>query len=223
MVAACEAEWPASIAVMSAAVADWRPDIAANNKIKKEKDAAAPVLKLVENPDILATLARHARPPSLRIGFAAEPGTVVAHAPAKLPKKGCDWTVANEGAPTPGWPAVAATSWDRARPRTGERLATTAFDVPSEGGHPLLVVGTGSLRSNSSAALIPSEPGRVDSPPTSTIAAPQSSIPHAAVTAGSTRRWTPASENESGVTLITPITAPGGNRSSIRCRVDTFE
>ena len=65
------------------------------------------------------------------------------------------------------------------------------------------------------SALTPVEPGRVDSPPTSTIAAPASSIPHAVVTAGSTLKCTPPSENESGVTLITPITAGAGKRSSI--------
>jgi len=63
----------------------------------------------------------------------------------------------------------------------------------------------------------------VDSPPTSTIAAPLSSIPHAAVTAGSTRRCTPPSEKESGVTLITPITDGAGKRSSIGALFDTFE
>ena len=102
MLAACESALPADVAVCTAAVADWRPDIAANNKIKKEKDAAAPVLKLVENPDILATLARHARRPSLLIGFAAETETVVAHAQAKLAKKGCDWIVANDVSPHTG-------------------------------------------------------------------------------------------------------------------------
>ena len=74
------------------------------------------------------------------------------------------------------------------------------------------------------SAVTPTEPGRVDSPPTSTIAAPQSSMPHAAVTAASTRRWTPPSENESGVTLITPITDGAGNRSAIGMRAfDTTE
>jgi phosphopantothenoylcysteine decarboxylase/phosphopantothenate--cysteine ligase len=87
---------------MTAAVADWRPEIAANNKIKKEQDAAAPMLKLVENPDILATLAKHSRRPQLLIGFAAETENVVAHAQAKLLKKGCDWIVANDVSPHTG-------------------------------------------------------------------------------------------------------------------------
>jgi phosphopantothenoylcysteine decarboxylase / phosphopantothenate---cysteine ligase len=102
MLAACESALPADVAVMTAAVADWRPEIAANNKIKKEQDAAVPVLKLVENPDILATLAKHRQRPHLLIGFAAETENVVAHAQAKLLKKGCDWIVANDVSPHTG-------------------------------------------------------------------------------------------------------------------------
>ena len=49
MLAACESALPVDVAVMTAAVADWRPEIAANSKIKKEKDAAAPSIKMVEN------------------------------------------------------------------------------------------------------------------------------------------------------------------------------
>jgi phosphopantothenoylcysteine decarboxylase/phosphopantothenate--cysteine ligase len=102
MLAACESALPADVAVMTAAVADWRPEIAANSKMKKEKDAAVPALKLVENPDILATLARHKQRPQLLIGFAAETDNVVAHAQAKLQKKGCDWIVANDVSPHTG-------------------------------------------------------------------------------------------------------------------------
>ncbi|MEI9994024.1 MAG: bifunctional phosphopantothenoylcysteine decarboxylase/phosphopantothenate--cysteine ligase CoaBC [Rhizomicrobium sp.] len=102
MLAACESALPADVAVMTAAVADWRPEVAANNKIKKEQDAAAPTLRLVENPDVLATLARHAQRPNLLIGFAAETENVIAHAQAKLAKKGCDWIVANDVSPGTG-------------------------------------------------------------------------------------------------------------------------
>ena len=56
MLAACEAALPADVLVMAAAVADWRPDIAANSKIKKLADRVVPLIKLVENPDILATI-----------------------------------------------------------------------------------------------------------------------------------------------------------------------
>ena len=96
MLAACEAELPADVAVMSAAVADWRPDIAANSKIKKDGDHHAPAIRLVENPDILATLARHGSRPRLVVGFAAETDNVLSHATAKRVRKGADWIVAND-------------------------------------------------------------------------------------------------------------------------------
>lgn len=84
---------PADAAVMVAAVADWRVDVA-GQKIKKGD--GAPVLRLVENPDILATLAGDARRPALLIGFAAETEKVVAHAVAKHARKNVDWIVAND-------------------------------------------------------------------------------------------------------------------------------
>jgi phosphopantothenoylcysteine decarboxylase / phosphopantothenate---cysteine ligase len=102
MLAACEASLPADVAVCTAAVSDWRPDVAANNKIKKDKEAAAPKIRLVENPDILATLARHQQRPHLLIGFAAETENVVTHATAKRLRKGCDWIVANDVSPHTG-------------------------------------------------------------------------------------------------------------------------
>jgi phosphopantothenoylcysteine decarboxylase / phosphopantothenate---cysteine ligase len=102
MMAACETALPADVAVMTAAVADWRPEGAADNKIKKEAGAATPAIRLVENPDILATLAKHARRPRLLIGFAAETEHVVEHAVAKRARKGCDWIVANDVSPATG-------------------------------------------------------------------------------------------------------------------------
>ena len=95
MAAAVDAALPADAAVMVAAVADWRAGDAAGQKIKKG-DAAAPALTLVENPDILATLARSDRRPPLVIGFAAETERVVEHAVAKRTRKGADWIVAND-------------------------------------------------------------------------------------------------------------------------------
>ncbi|HVV29105.1 MAG TPA: bifunctional phosphopantothenoylcysteine decarboxylase/phosphopantothenate--cysteine ligase CoaBC [Rhizomicrobium sp.] len=96
MLAACEAALPADVLVMAAAVADWRPDAVANSKIKKTTDRVVPLIKLVENPDILATLARHPMRPRLVIGFAAETDDVVANAVAKRARKGADWIVAND-------------------------------------------------------------------------------------------------------------------------------
>lgn len=87
---------PADAAVMVAAVADWRTDTRAQQKIKKQKDGAPAPLKMVENPDILASLGKHEQRPGLLIGFAAETEKVEEHARAKLAKKGCDWIVAND-------------------------------------------------------------------------------------------------------------------------------
>ena len=101
MLAACEAALPADIAVCAAAVSDWRAEQTAGQKLKKES-SAPPALSLTENPDILATLARSARRPSLVVGFAAETENVVANAQAKRLKKGCDWIVANDVSPETG-------------------------------------------------------------------------------------------------------------------------
>jgi phosphopantothenoylcysteine decarboxylase / phosphopantothenate---cysteine ligase len=101
MLAAVEAALPVDIAVFAAAVADWRVASAGEQKIKKGK--TAPELALVENPDILATIAqRKSQRPSLVIGFAAETEHVVEQARAKLDRKGCDWIVANDVAPATG-------------------------------------------------------------------------------------------------------------------------
>jgi phosphopantothenoylcysteine decarboxylase/phosphopantothenate--cysteine ligase len=96
MLAACQAALPADVLVMAAAVADWRPDIAANSKIKKSTERVVPLIKLVENPDILATLAASANRPRLVIGFAAETDDVVENAVAKRARKGADWIIAND-------------------------------------------------------------------------------------------------------------------------------
>lgn len=95
MLAACETALPADIAVCAAAVADWRPAEIAGEKQKK--GAARPALELIENPDILATLAYAGnRRPRLVIGFAAETHDVQRNAAEKLVRKGCDWLLANE-------------------------------------------------------------------------------------------------------------------------------
>jgi len=87
---------PADVAVMSAAVADWRVDGVATGKIKKAP-GGAPKLSLIENPDILAEISRKgSRRPRLVVGFAAETGDLIALAKAKLSRKGCDWIVAND-------------------------------------------------------------------------------------------------------------------------------
>jgi phosphopantothenoylcysteine decarboxylase/phosphopantothenate--cysteine ligase len=93
MQAAVAAALPADVAVMVAAVADWRVEQAA---AKLKKAAGPPQLSWSENPDILAGLARSDRRPTLLVGFAAETADVVAVATAKRATKGCDWIVAND-------------------------------------------------------------------------------------------------------------------------------
>ena len=96
MLAACQAALPVAAAVFVAAVADWRPETASGAKLKKAGCAPDP-LRLTENPDILATIAKAGpRRPSLVVGFAAETGDPVAAAQTKLESKGCDWIVAND-------------------------------------------------------------------------------------------------------------------------------
>jgi phosphopantothenoylcysteine decarboxylase / phosphopantothenate---cysteine ligase len=97
MLAATRAALPADIAIFAAAVADWRVAGEADQKIKKGA-AREPRLELVENPDILATIAgepQGARP-LLVIGFAAETERVVEHARQKRIAKRADWIVAND-------------------------------------------------------------------------------------------------------------------------------
>ena len=96
MQAAVEAALPADIAVMSAAVADWRVDGVASGKIKKAP-GGPPSLSLIENPDILAGVsAAGKKRPKLVVGFAAETADLEANARAKLSRKGCDWIVGND-------------------------------------------------------------------------------------------------------------------------------
>lgn len=98
MLAAVEAALPADAAVFAAAVADWRVDHAADQKLKKDGSGCPPSLSMVENPDILSTIAHLPAPrrPLLVVGFAAETHDVLAHATAKRLRKGCDWIVAND-------------------------------------------------------------------------------------------------------------------------------
>ena len=102
MFAACESVLPVDVAVCAAAVADWRPETVANGKIKKTAERAPPSVALAANPDILATLSKGARRPSLVIGFAAETDNVIEHAQEKRARKGCDWIVANDVSPATG-------------------------------------------------------------------------------------------------------------------------
>jgi phosphopantothenoylcysteine decarboxylase/phosphopantothenate--cysteine ligase len=103
MLQAVERALPADIAVFAAAVADWRVANAGEQKLKKKTGNPTPDLSLVENPDILATIAkRKAQRPKLVIGFAAETENVAANAKVKLASKGCDWILANDVSPQSG-------------------------------------------------------------------------------------------------------------------------
>ena len=103
MLAAARAALPADIAIFAAAVADWRAASQATDKLKKG-GKALPKLELVENPDILKTIASApagVRPP-LVIGFAAETRNVIEYAAGKRKAKGADWIVANDVSPQTG-------------------------------------------------------------------------------------------------------------------------
>ena len=96
MAHAVEAALPCDVAIMVAAVADWRVADAAAHKRKKDVSGQIAPIALIENPDILAGLGHGAARPRLLIGFAAETCDVIAHARAKLARKGADWIIAND-------------------------------------------------------------------------------------------------------------------------------
>jgi phosphopantothenoylcysteine decarboxylase / phosphopantothenate---cysteine ligase len=104
MLEAVRGALPADVAVFAAAVADWRVATQAGEKIKKAPGKGPPRLELVENPDILKTIAseKAGRRPPLVIGFAAETQNVVEFARKKRKAKGADWIVANDVSPETG-------------------------------------------------------------------------------------------------------------------------
>jgi phosphopantothenoylcysteine decarboxylase / phosphopantothenate---cysteine ligase len=101
MLAAVEAALPADIGVFVAAVADWRVENAATEKLKKS-DGGAPALHMAENPDILKTVGHHTKRPKIVVGFAAETQNIAEYGAAKLAKKGADLIVANDVSPQTG-------------------------------------------------------------------------------------------------------------------------
>ncbi len=103
MLGAVEASLPVDIAIMAAAVADWRVVSEGAEKIKKDGSGRPPGLDLAENPDILATLGHHETlRPRLLIGFAAETQNLLENARGKLARKKADWIVANDVSPATG-------------------------------------------------------------------------------------------------------------------------
>lgn len=86
----------ADIAILAAAVADYRPEVEFTEKIKKESQAnTAMSLALTENPDIAAALGQNKRPEQLLVGFALETNNEEQHALSKLTRKNMDWIVLN--------------------------------------------------------------------------------------------------------------------------------
>ena len=93
MAAAVEAALPADVAILVAAVADWK---VTPSPVKLKKGDGAPALTFSPNPDILATLAASPDRPRLLIGFAAETNDLVANATEKRIRKDADWIIAND-------------------------------------------------------------------------------------------------------------------------------
>jgi phosphopantothenoylcysteine decarboxylase/phosphopantothenate--cysteine ligase len=91
----------ADAVVMAAAVADYRPAVRSDQKIKKTGSAPAPI-ELAENPDIVVDLvtarrdSARPRPGQVIVAFGAETGDILANGRAKLARKGCDLLVVNQ-------------------------------------------------------------------------------------------------------------------------------
>jgi len=106
MLQACEAQAAqSSVFIATAAVADWRPRTAADQKIKKDGSGQVPTLQFEENPDILARLAQSPRGQCgdlFCVGFAAESHDLLAHATAKRMRKQVPLLVGNVGPATFG-------------------------------------------------------------------------------------------------------------------------
>ncbi|MGD9739236.1 MAG: bifunctional phosphopantothenoylcysteine decarboxylase/phosphopantothenate--cysteine ligase CoaBC [Bauldia sp.] len=142
MLAAVERALPVDVAVMAAAVGDWRAARPTASKLKKGQGSGLD-LELVANDDILAAIGKHPRHrPKLVIGFAAETERVVENATAKRTAKGADWIIANDVSATSGImggdeneirivTAAGAESWPR-MPKTelGERIVERIAGMP---------------------------------------------------------------------------------------------
>ncbi|WP_068084620.1 bifunctional phosphopantothenoylcysteine decarboxylase/phosphopantothenate--cysteine ligase CoaBC [Polycladidibacter stylochi] len=97
MLTASEAALPVNIAIMAAAVADWRTEESGQNKLKKDGTGTLPSFALVENPDILRNIASSTtNRPEYVVGFAAETNDLIANAQSKLVRKQADMIVAND-------------------------------------------------------------------------------------------------------------------------------
>jgi phosphopantothenoylcysteine decarboxylase/phosphopantothenate--cysteine ligase len=155
MLAACRREFArCDVLYMAAAVADWRPRRCKRGKWRKQAGSnGIALLELVENPDILRTLARR-KGPRLVVGFALETGNGLERARAKLVRKGADYIVLN-GPAALGGERTSATVLGRTgsvrveRDVTKAALARRLVALASEG-IPLSTRDTRSLRSTRS-------------------------------------------------------------------------
>ncbi|SDI34332.1 bifunctional phosphopantothenoylcysteine decarboxylase/phosphopantothenate--cysteine ligase CoaBC [Pseudomonas panipatensis] len=129
MLAACEAAMPADLLIAAAAVADYRPEVVAAQKLKKDPTKGdGLLLQLVRNPDILATLAQRSDRP-FSVGFAAETENLLEYASRKLKDKNLDLIVANDVAN----PSIGFNSEENAITVIDRELGETAFAQTSKG------------------------------------------------------------------------------------------
>jgi phosphopantothenoylcysteine decarboxylase/phosphopantothenate--cysteine ligase len=129
MLAACEAAMPCDLLIAAAAVADYRPEVVAQHKLKKDPASGdGLLLQMVRNPDILATLAgRSDRPFS--VGFAAETENLLEYASRKLKDKNLDLIVANDVAN----PSIGFNSEENAITIIDRELRQSSFAQTSKG------------------------------------------------------------------------------------------
>ncbi|MNY18368.1 Coenzyme A biosynthesis bifunctional protein CoaBC [compost metagenome] len=129
MLTACEAAMPCDLLIAAAAVADYRPEVVAQHKLKKDPSSGdGLLLQMVRNPDILATLAgRSDRPFS--VGFAAETENLLGYASRKLQDKNLDLIVANDVAN----PLIGFNSEENALTVIDRQLTQNSFAQTSKG------------------------------------------------------------------------------------------
>lgn len=129
MLAACEAAMPCDLLIAAAAVADYRPEVIAPHKLKKNPGTdEGLLLQLVRNPDILATLAARPDRPFC-VGFAAETQNLMAYATRKLVDKNLDLIIANDVAN----PSIGFNSEDNAVTVIDRQQHSTRFSQASKG------------------------------------------------------------------------------------------
>lgn len=129
MLAACEAAMPSDLLIAAAAVADYRPEMIAAQKLKKDPGSDdGMTLRMVRNPDILASLAGRVDRP-FSVGFAAETENLLEYAARKLQSKNLDLIVANDVAN----PAIGFNSEDNAVSVIDRELAVSRFSLSNKG------------------------------------------------------------------------------------------